>query len=70
MLAICSSGILVSVPMLGSDMHLYEVFVGIQGKQHYVWRAVDQDGEVVHVFLWSELVGTLRRGLSSTGLWR
>ena len=70
MLAICSSGILVSVPMLGSDMQLYEVFVAIQGKQHYVWRAVDQDGEVVHVFLWSELAGTLRRGLSSTGLWR
>ena len=23
----------------------------IQGKQHYLWRAVDQDGEVVDVFL-------------------
>ncbi|MCH8336601.1 MAG: IS6 family transposase, partial [Proteobacteria bacterium] len=27
------------------------VFVRIQGKQHYLWRAVDQDGEVVDVFL-------------------
>jgi putative transposase len=25
--------------------------VKIQGKQHYLWRAVDQDGEVVDVFL-------------------
>ncbi|MEH6637503.1 MAG: IS6 family transposase, partial [Halioglobus sp.] len=26
-------------------------FVKINGKQHYLWRAVDQDGEVVDVFL-------------------
>ena len=30
---------------------LDEVFVKIQGKQLYLWRAVDQDGEVVDVFL-------------------
>ena len=28
-----------------------EVFVKIQGNQHYLWRAVDQDGEVIDVFL-------------------
>jgi len=28
-----------------------EVFVRIDGKQHYLWRAVDQDGEIVDVFL-------------------
>ena len=28
-----------------------EVFVKIQGKQHYLWRAVDQDGELVDVLL-------------------
>ena len=28
-----------------------EVFVRIHGQQHYLWRAVDQDGEVVDVFL-------------------
>jgi putative transposase len=27
------------------------VFVKIQGERHYLWRAVDQDGEVVDVFL-------------------
>ena len=31
--------------------HFDEVFVKINGKQHYLWRAVDQDGEVVDVFL-------------------
>ncbi len=30
---------------------LDEVFVKIQGKQLYLWRAIDQDGEVVDVLL-------------------
>jgi putative transposase len=30
---------------------LDEVFVKIQGKQQYLWRAVEQDGEVVDVFV-------------------
>jgi len=30
---------------------LDEVFVKIRGKQHYLWRAVDQDGEVVDIYL-------------------
>jgi putative transposase len=28
-----------------------EVFVKINGKQHYLWRSVDQDSEVVDVYL-------------------
>ncbi len=35
----------------GDSFFIDEVFVKIQGKQHYHWRAVDQDGEVVDVFL-------------------
>ena len=35
----------------GDTFFIDEVFVNIQGKQHYLWRAVDQDGEVVDVFL-------------------
>ena len=31
--------------------YIDEVFVRMNGKQHYFWRAVDQDGEVVDVFL-------------------
>ena len=35
----------------GDTFFIDEVFVKIQGRQHYLWRAVDQDGEVVDVFL-------------------
>jgi len=35
----------------GDTFFIDEVFVRIDGKQHYLWRAVDQDGEVVDVFL-------------------
>ena len=35
----------------GDTFYIDEVFVKINGKQHYLWRAVDQDGEVVDVFL-------------------
>ncbi len=31
--------------------YIDEVFAKINGKQHYLWRAVDQDGEVVDVLL-------------------
>ena len=30
--------------------HLDEVFVRINGKQHYLWRAVDHEGEVLEVY--------------------
>jgi len=35
----------------GDTFFIDEVFVKISGKQHYLWRAVDQDGEVVDVYL-------------------
>ena len=35
----------------GDTFFIDEVFVKIRGKQRYLWRAVDQDGEVVDVFL-------------------
>jgi len=35
----------------GDTFYIDEVFVKIGGKQRYLWRAVDQDGEVVDVFL-------------------
>jgi putative transposase len=34
----------------GDTFFIDEVFVKINGKQHYLWRAVDQDGEVVDVY--------------------
>ena len=35
----------------GDTFYVDEVFVKIRGKQHYLWRAVDQDGDVVDVLL-------------------
>ena len=35
----------------GDTFFIDEVFVKIDGRQHYLWRAVDQDGEIVDVFL-------------------
>jgi putative transposase len=37
----------------GDTFFIDEVFIKIEGKQPYLWRAVDQDGEVVDVFLQS-----------------
>ena len=35
----------------GWRWHLDEVFVRINGERHYLWRAVDQEGEVLEVFV-------------------
>jgi putative transposase len=35
----------------GDTFFIDEVFIKIDGRQRYLWRAVDQDGEVVDVFL-------------------
>ena len=35
----------------GDTFYVDEVFVKIRGKQHYLWRAVDRDGDGVDVFL-------------------
>lgn len=36
---------------LGDIWHLDEVFIKIRGELHYLWRAVDQDGEVVDILV-------------------
>jgi putative transposase len=56
----------------GDTFYVDEVFVKINGKQHYLWRAVDQDGEVVDVFLQTKRDGAtakrfFRRLLRSNG---
>ena len=35
----------------GDTFYIDEVSVKINGKRHYLWRAVDQDGEVIDVYL-------------------
>ena len=56
----------------GDTFYIDEVFVKINGRQHYLWRAVDQDGEVVDVFLQARRDGAsakrfFRRLLRSNG---
>jgi putative transposase len=38
-------------PGFGDTFFIDEVFVTIKGKRFYLWRAVDQDGDVVDVYL-------------------
>jgi putative transposase len=47
----------------GDTFYIDEVFIKINGKQHYLWRAVDQDGEVVDVYLQAKRDGAAHRKL-------
>jgi len=38
---------------LGDTWHLDELFVNIQGRRQYLWRAVDQDGDVIDILVQS-----------------
>ena len=40
-------------PRPGDTWHLDEVFIKINGKAHYLWRAVDQDGNVLDILVTS-----------------
>ena len=36
---------------LGDIWHVDEVFIRIRGQSHYLWRAVDQDGDVIDILV-------------------
>jgi putative transposase len=38
-------------PRPGDKWHLDEVFLTITGERHYLWRAVDQDGNVLAILV-------------------
>jgi putative transposase len=40
-----------SSPRSGDQWHLDEVFLKINGRLHYLWRAVDQDGDVLDILV-------------------
>jgi putative transposase len=40
-------------PRPGDTWHLDEVFLTIKGERHYLWRAVDQDGNVLDILVQS-----------------
>ena len=51
-------------PRPGDRWHLDEVFLKINGRIHYLWGSVDQDGE--YWIFWSRAGGTRRRQRSSS----
>jgi putative transposase len=42
-----------SRPRPGDKWFVDEMFIRICGKQHYLWRAVDQDGQVLDILVQS-----------------
>jgi len=46
----------------GDTFFIDEVFVKIRGRQHDLWRAVDQDGDVVDVHLQARRDGKAAKG--------
>ena len=47
-------------PQPGDKWYMDEVFIRIRGKQHYLWRAVDQDGNVLDILVQSRRSGAVR----------
>src|ERR1700724_1866496 len=43
-------------PRCGDKCHMDEVFLTIRGERHYLWRAVDQDGNVLDMRVQSRRV--------------
>ena len=50
---------------LGDIWHVDELFIKIRGERHYLWRAVDQDGDVIDI-----LVTKRRDRLAAKGFFR
>jgi putative transposase len=48
----------------GDTFCIDEVFIMINGQQHYLWRAVDQDGELVDVYLQASVMAQQRSASS------
>jgi len=46
-----TNGLLRRSPRPGDRWHLDEVFLKINGQLHYLWRAVDQDGDVLDILV-------------------
>ena len=57
---------------LGDTWHLDELFVTLQGRRQYLWRAVDEDGDVIDILVQSRrnrraAIRLLRKLLKSQG---
>lgn len=43
-------------PRCGDKWHMGEVVLTIRGQKHYLWRAVDQDGNVLDILVQSRAI--------------
>lgn len=48
-----ANGLRCRSPRPGDRWHLDEVFIRVHGRVHYLWRAVDQEGEVLDILVQS-----------------
>ena len=55
---------------LGDHWHLDEVFIRINGQQQYLWRAVDQDGDVIDILVQPHRESARRRTILSKAVAR
>jgi hypothetical protein len=53
-------------PCPGDKWHLDEVFIKINGKTHYLWRAVDQHGNVLDILVTSQRTPRPRPSFSAS----
>ena len=50
---VCANELRRRRPKTGDTWHMDEVYLKINGKTHYLWRAVDQDGNVLDILVQS-----------------
>ena len=50
-------------PQPGDKWYLDEVLIGIRGQQHYLWRAVDQHGNVLDILVQSRRCATAAKAV-------
>ncbi|MDA7840636.1 DDE-type integrase/transposase/recombinase [Luminiphilus sp.] len=53
----------------GDAFYIDEAFLQINGQQHYLWRAVDQDGNVVDAYLQTRRDGAAAKRFFKRLLW-
>jgi putative transposase len=53
-------------PRCGDKWHLDEVFLKINGETHYLWRAVDQDGNVLDILVQADATSKQRSDFSAS----
>jgi len=59
-----TDGLRRSRPQPGDGWHLDEVFLKMNGQVHYLWRAADQDGDILDILVQSRSDKKAKRRLA------